>query len=490
MIRAFTVFLLVSGSAALALSATPAAAQRGRGEGPPPPPTATSDPMATPIRATAGAIHVGIRDFAHIPFVDSAAPRMMVLLDEPGSRRLFVNDMRGRIYTVSYDGRDVAEYLDLGDPAYGVRVQARSRETGFQSFALHPQFNERGTPGFGKLYTWTDVVDTAPEPDFTPGGGGDTHDTVLLEWTARTPAAARYDGAPPRQVLRVQQPFGNHNGGQIAFNPLARAGDADFGKLYIGNADGGSGGDPLNLAQNPASPYGKILRIDPLGRNSANGEYGIPADNPFVSGGPAGALGEVWALGVRNPQRFGWDPANGSLYVADIGQNTVEEISPVTRGANLGWNVWEGSYRFVNRAGVDTASQRSDRAMTYPIAEYDHTDPILTGRAAVTGLHVYRSDAVPALRGHVLFGDNPSGEVFAVSADEPPDGGHEAIRRVLFADGVQTKTLLQLIQEANTAQGAEPATRADLRFGSGPDGRVFLLNKHDGIVREIVAPVR
>jgi hypothetical protein len=470
------------------VSAASASGQRRGGDGPPPPATATSDPMPTPIRADEGGIRVGIRDFARIPFVDSAAPRMMVLVDEPGTRRLFVNDMRGRIYTVSYDGREVAEFLNMGDPSWGVNVQARGRETGFQSFALHPQFNQRGTPGYGKLYTWTDVVDTAPAPDFSPGGGGDTHDTVLLEWTARTPGAERYDGAPPRRVLRIQQPFGNHNGGQVAFNPLVEQGDADFGKLYIGNADGGSGGDPLNLAQNRGSPYGKILRIDPLGRNSANRQYGIPADNPFVGAG--GALGEIWALGVRNPQRFGWDPANGNLYVADIGQNTVEELSPVTRGANLGWNVWEGSYRFVNGAGVDTAGRRADRALIYPIAEYDHTDPILTGRAAVTGLHVYRSEAVSSLGGHILFGDNPSGEVFAVSADDPPAGGHGEIRRVLFVDGGATKTLLELIQAANAAQGTQPASRADLRFGSGPDGRVFLLNKQDGIIRELVAPAR
>ena len=455
------------------LIAAPAAAQ-------------TRDPFPTPIAATDGVIRVDYREFATIPDVGGAPARMMILIDEPGSRRLFVNDMRGPLYTVSYDGRTVTEYLNIDGPRWGMRVQSARSELGFQSFAIHPQFNQAGTPGFGKLYTWSDVTDTAPTADFTPGGGQDSHDTVLLEWTARTPSAATYDGGPPRQLIRVEQPFGNHNGGQIAFNPLAGPGDDDYGLLYIGNADGGSAGDPLNNAQNPASAFGKILRIDPLGTNSANGKYGVPASNPFVSGGPAGAVGEVYALGVRNPQRFGWDRANGTMYVADIGQNIVEEVSPVPRGGNLGWNVWEGSFRYAGRSGVGTEDRRGDAAMTYPVAEYDHTDPLHVGRAAVTGLVVYRGSAIAQLAGRILFGDNPSGEVFHVSADEPPEGGQAPIRRVLLNDGGEAKTLLQLIQQKNQQQGWPPASRADLRFGSGPDAQVFLLNKRDGIVRLLV----
>jgi glucose/arabinose dehydrogenase len=196
-------------------------------------------------------------------------------------------------------------------------------------------------------------------------------------------------------------------------------------------------------------------------------------------------LGEIFASGMRNPQRFGWDRQTGTMYVADIGQNAVEEISPVTAGANLGWNVWEGSFRF-GRGGVDTVAARSDSAVTYPIAEYDHRDPILQNRAAVTGVVVYRSGNIAALRNRILFGDVPSGEIFHVSADNPPRGGHAEIRRVLLNHNGQPKTLLELIQEKNTQQGKQPAARADLRFGIGPDGQVFLLNKADGIVRLLV----
>lgn len=443
----------------------------------------TADPFPTPIRAGEAIVRVNYRDFASLPDIDGAPARPMRMVQEPGSRNLFVNDMRGPLYRVAPDGGAVTLYVDIDDPAWDMDVQSSGRERGFQSFAFHPRFNEPGSPGFGRFYTWTDVTDREPAPDFTPGGGGDSHDTVLLEWVARTPGAARYDGGPPRQLLRLQQPYSNHNGGEIAFNPLARPGQPDFGMLYVGSADGGSGGDPLNLAQNLESPFGKILRIDPLGRNSANGRYGLPPDNPFMDGRRAGARGEVWAYGVRNPQRFGWDPATGRLYVADIGQNIVEELSPVPKGGNLGWNVWEGSFRFLSRSGVDAGSPRGDPAMTYPIAEYDHSDPVLSGRAAVTGVVVCRSGAIPQLRDRILFGDNPSGEVFHVSANDTTRHGQDGIRRLLLNDGGEAKTLLQLIRARNAQQGRSPASRADLRFGTGAEGQVFLLNKADGVIR-------
>ena len=446
----------------------------------------SNDPFSAPIPAAEGVITANVVEFASLPDVDGQPARMMLLVDEPGTGRLFVNDMRGLVYTVSHDGRAVTRYLDLTASTWGLSIQARGNERGFQSFAIHPQFNQSGTPGFGKLYTYLDTSNTAPAPDFVSGGGSDAHDTILLEWTAENPDAMTYDGGPPRELLRFEQPFGNHNGGQLGFNPLASTGDPEFGLLYIGVADGGSGGDPLDLAQNLGRAFGKILRIDPLGSDSANGQYGIPADNPFVNGA-AGTLPEIYAYGVRNPQRFDWDRANGNMFLADIGQNIVEEISPVTRGANLGWNDWEGSYRYIGRQGVSLVDARGEAGLTYPVAEYGQLDPLLQRSSAATGVVVYRDDAIPALTNLLLFGDNPSGEVFSVRADQLPEGGQEAIRRVLFTfqDG-ESKTLLQLVQEKNAEQGRSPASRASLRFGTGPGGQVFLLNKYDGVIRLLV----
>jgi glucose/arabinose dehydrogenase len=409
----------------------------------------------------------------------------MLLVAEPGTDGMFVNDMRGALYRVTADGT-VTTYFDVDDDVWSIPVESSGRERGFQSFAVHPQFHQPATPGYGRIYVWTDTEDTAPEPDFVSGGGNDSHDTVLLEWTAADPSAPAYDGGPPRELLRVEQPFGNHNGGHIAFNPTSAPGDLDFGLLYVGVADGGSGGDPLDLGQNLGSAFGKLLRIHPLGSNASNGRYGIPADNPYASDDVDRTLGEIFASGVRNPQRFGWDVANGNLYVADIGQNIVEELSMATAGADLGWNTWEGSFRFISREAVDLTGQRGEPGITYPVAEYGQRDPLLQSQSAITGVVAYRADAIPQLRGLLLFGDFPSGEVFYVHADDPPSGGQSVIRRVLFRDDGQSKTLLQLVQEKNAEQGREAASRVDLRFGVGPDDRLFVLDKHDGIVREVV----
>ena len=242
----------------------------------------------------------------------------------------------------------------------------------------------------------------------------------------------------------------------------------------------------MDLSQNLGSAFGKILRIDPLGSNSGNGRYGVPTDNTYALDGIDRTLGEIYASGLRNPQRFAWDPANGNLFVADIGQNTVEALSLVTAGADLGWNTWEGSFRFISRDGVDPVDPRGESGITYPVVEYGQLDPLFQRQSAITGVVVYRDETIPQLEDLVLFGDLPSGEIFYIPADNMPEGGQDAIRRVLLRDRGGTKTLPQLIRSKNVEQGRDSATRADMRFGVGPGGRVFLLNKRDGIVREIV----
>jgi hypothetical protein len=445
-----------------------------------------NDPYPKPINATEGVVKVNYKEFASLPDSKGQAARMMLLVDEPGSKRLFVNDMNGPLYSISYDGKTVTPYMDVNDPKWVVSVQSNGSERGVQSFAFHPQFNQRGARGYGKFYTLTDTTNTTPAADFKPLGGTHTHDTVLLEWTAKNPAAATYDGAAPRELVRWEQPFSNHNGGHITFNPLATANSPDVGLLYVGFADGGSGGDPLNQAQNLGVAFGKILRIDPLGTNSANGKYGIPASNPFASGNNAITLGEIYAYGVRNPQHLFWDPKTGNMFMSDIGQNIVEEISPVTAGANLGWNAWEGNYRYISRNEVGLSDPRSDPKITYPIVEYGQIDPLLQPSSAAIGGYIYRQKAIAQLANLLLFGDNPSGEIFYVNADNLPKGGQDPIHRVLFNDKGESKTLLQLIKEKNAAQGKPPATRADLRFGQGPDGQIFILNKRDGTIRVLV----
>lgn len=446
----------------------------------------SSDPFPTPIEASNDVIASNFIEFAQIPLVDERfAPRLMHMTSEPGTQRLFVSVMTGALYSMNYEGGAITQYLNISDEKWGVRVMSAGNERGVQSFAFHPQFAQMGTPGYGKLYTYMDVPASEDAANYNSGGERRTHDTVLLEWTAADASAAAYDGAAPKEVFRAAQPFPNHNGGQVSFNPLAAQGDEDYGLLYIGLADGGAGGDPLKAGQNLASYFGKILRIDPLGSDSSNGKYGVPASNPFAADNDADTLGEIYAYGVRNPQRFNWDSKDGSMLLADIGQNQVEEITPVVAGGNLGWNTWEGSYRYVNFQ-VDADAPRSEAGLVWPIAEYDHADPLFIRQVAVTGLSIYRDDEIPALQNKIVFGDNPSGELFYIDADATHNGGQSAIRRILLNDGGQSKTFLKVIQEKNEESGQDIAQRADLRFGYGPEGEIFLLNKHDGVIRKLV----
>ena len=448
----------------------------------------TNNPFPEPIPEQEGAIVVGFEEVAYIPDVDGEFARMQTLRHEPGTDRLFVSDMRGIIYEVNEDTGAVTPYLLANDDSWGLDINDSWREVGMQSFAFHPQFNEPGTPGYGKFYIFTDSNNTDPAADVVTDGDV-AHHTVLLEWTAQDPTALAYDGDAPREIARFAQPYPNHNGGAVAFNPLAEPGDDDYGMLYIGNGDGGSGGDPLNLSLDVGNAFGKILRIDPMGDSGFNGNYGIPTDNPFYAN-TDGILQEIYAIGLRNPQHFAWDSHTDTMMVSDIGQGTIEKVSVVEAGDNLGWNDWEGSFRYVGRSAVSLDDPRSDPDIRYPFAEYDHhsSEFFVDGNVAVTGLHVVRDGSVPEIEGRVLFGDLPSGELFHVDADNLPDGGQDAIRRVLFDDGSgEVKNLMTVLRDKNREQGRNLAPRVDVGLGAGPDGEVYLLNKYDGTLRKLIS---
>lgn len=211
-----------------------------------------------------------------------------------------------------------------------------------------------------------------------------------------------FDAGTRREVLTIAQPFANHNGGGLAFGP--------DGLLYIGTGDGGSADDPQRVSLNVSSLLGKMLRIDP--RQSGSDPYLVPADNPFV--GVAGARAEIWGVGLRNPWRFTFDGPTGDLWIADVGQNRLEELNRSTadssgrnagRGVNYGWSAFEGSDRFNDDQSPDGA--------TPPLYEYPHGDR----GCSVSGGAVYRGTAIPALQGWFVYGDYCSGRVSGLRLD-------------------------------------------------------------------------
>jgi glucose/arabinose dehydrogenase len=194
-------------------------------------------------------------------------------------------------------------------------------------------------------------------------------------------------------ILEISQPFGNHNGGGVAFGP--------DGYLYIGTGDGGAGGDPQENGQNLGTVLGAMLRID-VDKTSGDTQYAIPMDNPFV--GQSNARPEIWAYGLRNPWRFSFDTDTGRLWAGDVGQNNVEEIDIVEAGKNYGWNTMEASRCFDPREGCI----RTD--LVLPVAEHDRREA-----ASITGGYVYRGSAVPDLFGLYVYADYVTGRIWALT---------------------------------------------------------------------------
>lgn len=268
----------------------------------------------------------------------------------------------------------------------GVLLQETSTvsrvEQGLLGIALHPRFATNGRI----IISATVALDDGREV------------SQISEWVMR-PDAPMTEAKPrkTRVLLEVDQPYQNHNGGQVAFGP--------DGYLYIGLGDGGLANDPHGHGQNTQTLLGAMLRIDvdheaQLDHASGARAYRVPADNPFVDD-PRFAS-EIWAYGLRNPWRYSFAP-DGRLIVADVGQNRLEEIAIVGAGQNHGWNIREGDLCFSPKRDCPT------QGLTDPIYTYPHSEG-----TSVTGGYVYTGDAIEGLKGRYVFGDFTSGRMWAL----------------------------------------------------------------------------
>ena len=290
-----------------------------------------------------------------------------VAIAHAGDNRLFIVLQAGQI--VIWNGTSL-----LPTPFLDIRpLVLAGGERGLLGLAFHPDYAQNG-------FFYVNYTDRA--------GNGDT---IIARYTVSASDPNRADPASARILLTIDQPFSNHNGGQLQFGR--------DGYLYIGMGDGGSGGDPQNNAQNPARLLGKMLRIDVDGGDP----YGIPPTNPFV--GQAGVRPEIWATGLRNPWRFSFDRITADLWIADVGQGDVEEIDfqPASSrgGENYGWRIKEGSECFNPR-------NCSSAGLVDPVVEYGHTN----GACSVTGGYVYRGSRTPRLTGTYIYGDYCNGVIW------------------------------------------------------------------------------
>lgn len=332
----------------------------------------------------------------------SGLSRPIFATTAPGDpSRLFIVEQRSgstgriRIYNLNTQSLNPLPFLSVTGLSTG-------GEQGLLGLAFHPNYQKNGL-----FYV-----------NFNSAAAGG--DTVVREYARMTADLA--DTSTARDVLKIAQPFTNHNGGWMGFGPLD-------GYLYIASGDGGSGGDPQNNAQNLTNNLlGKILRIDPTGNNGPGGTYGIPASNPFV--GQSGD-DEIWAYGLRNPWRCSFDVPTGDLFIADVGQGSREEINTQpgiwSGGTNFGWRVREGTLGSPLAGAVD------------PIYDYEHGAGPTEG-FSVTGGYVYRGP-IPVLQGRYFFADFVTNRIWSLNWDGSAPAAHDGTNFTDFidwSDGVQS----------------------------------------------------
>uniref|UniRef100_A0A7C4Q6A1 Glucose dehydrogenase n=1 Tax=Bellilinea caldifistulae TaxID=360411 RepID=A0A7C4Q6A1_9CHLR len=328
-----------------------------------------------------------------------------------GSGRLLVLEQPGLIRVIADGQLQERAFLDLTD-----RVGANSSEQGLLGIALDPDYAENGI--FYLNYT-------------------DKNGNTVVSRFQRAADGQRGDPQSEQVLLYVEQPYANHNGGDLEFGP--------DGFLYIGLGDGGSAGDPQRRAQNNQTLLGKMLRIDVRGQAA----YAIPADNPFATG--SNGRQEIWANGLRNPWRYTFDRLTGDLYIADVGQNKYEEINFVPAGSppglNFGWHYREATHPFADTppAGLQLYD---------PVHEYGRNDG-----CSVTGGYVYRGNQLPEFYGVYLFGDYCNGFVWGMLRDS---GGNWLVER-LFQLGANISS-----------------------FGEDAQGELYLLDHRAGSVYQLV----
>ena len=330
-----------------------------------------------------------------------------------GSNRLFVASQFGKIHVFpnEHAAKETSIFLDIRSR---VVYKDKQNEEGLLGMAFHPKYKENG-----QLFLYYTTVD-AP------------HMSVVSRFRVSSDDPNKADPDSEEELLRIAQPFWNHNGGTIAFGP--------DGYLYVALGDGGSANDPRQNGQNLGTLLGSILRID-VDRKDDGKNYAIPSDNPFVN--KRGARPEIWAYGLRNVWRLAFDTKTGVCWAGDVGQNLWEEIDIIVKGGNYGWRTREAMHAFDASKKPEpgtTAKSELPSGMIDPIWEYHHD----VGKS-ITGGQVYRGSRLPELDGAYLYGDYVSGLVWAL--------WYDPIKKQVMANRPITTTKLPVVTFGSDEQG-------------------------------------
>lgn len=412
---------------------------------------------------------VNMKLFTQMPATAEQKPltRITKFFSRPDTKEFFILDLRGKLFRLTNGKAEV--YLNISEhmPKF---INAPGHATGFGSFAFHPEFAKNGL-----LYTTHTEQPDAAKADFVYD---DTLNVklqwVISEWKTDQPNAFPFKGKS-RELFRVNMVGQSHGVQEITFNPLSKSGDEDYGLLYIGIGDGGSAERGiLHINKGPENIWSSIVRIDPAGRNSRNGKYGIPPTNPFANSKNSKALGEVYAYGFRNPHRITWT-RSGKMLSSNIGQHQIEELNLILPGHDYGWPLREGSFviylkestRRLYPLPVDDEANDFD----YPVAEYDHDE----GNAIIGG-YEYWGSTIPELKGKYIFGDMVNGRLFYVNVDDIKPGQPATMKEFQVAlDGKRT-----------SFKGLCNDERLSMRFGRDHEGEIYISTMPDGKVYKLV----
>jgi glucose/arabinose dehydrogenase len=344
-----------------------------------------------------------------VPFPGN--PARLVIVDQAGQLRLLEN---GKLAE--------QPFLDLTKQL--ARLNKDFDERGLLGLAFDPDFDKQGSAGHRRIFTYSSepAEGTADFPNPHMSGARSNHHAVIASWKVDE-AGTKVDTGSRTNLMRIEQPQFNHNGGTVAFGP--------DGFLYISLGDGGAANDlgpghnpEIGNSQDPNVVLGKLLRIDVNGNDSANGKYGIPKDNPFAEKGGAK---EIYALGLRNVYRFTF--TGGQLLAGDVGQNKLEYLYRVERGGNYGWRFKEGTFKFNLNGTIEKDTSGLPEGLIDPILQYDHDEG-----TSIIGGYIYRGSALGDLKGKYIFADYrdpkiPSGRLFYA------DLGSGELREFENADG-------------------------------------------------------
>jgi glucose/arabinose dehydrogenase len=277
-----------------------------------------------------------------------------------------------------------------------------------------------------------------------------------------------------RELLRIDMVQGIHGIQEIIFNPSSKPGDEDFGNLYIGVGDGGSVEDGYAfLTKHPQKIWGTILRINPTGNNSVNGQYGIPSTNPFFKNPDSGTVREIYAEGFRNPNRITWTN-KGLMLATNIGQANIEAVDIIQKGADYGWPIREGAFAVHPDGDVNNiyALPPNDSMyhIRYPVAVFDHDEG-----NAIEGGFEYLGKNIPELKGKYVFGDIPSGRLFYITLSDLKPGKLAPVKEWFVSLNGKKISLRDLCGQ----------NRVDLRFARDDKGELYISTKPDGKIYKL-----